>query len=183
MPAFVALLRAVNLGPTNKVSMADLKDIAAGVGLSSPQTLLASGNLLFESAARSAATLEKLLESALAKELNLKTPVVVRSASEWRALVDANPFATEARDMPGFLVAMALKGEPVKGGVAAVAQAILGRERVKAGKRALYLVYPDGIGPSKLTIQVIEKRIGVTGTARNWNTVLKVLTKLAESQP
>ena len=178
MPAFVALLRAVNLGPTNKISMADLKAVAAGVGLSSPQTLLASGNLLFESSARASAALEKLLETALSKELGLKSPVVVRSAAEWRALVDANPFPTEAKKDPGHLVAMALKGEPVKGGVAELSKAIVGREKVKAGKRDLYITYPDGIGESKLTIQVIEKRIGVTGTARNWNTVLKLLAKL-----
>jgi uncharacterized protein (DUF1697 family) len=179
MPAFVALLRAVNLGPHNKVSMADLKQVAHALGFSSAHTLLASGNLLFEASARSSAGLEKQLETALAKELELKTPVVVRSAAEWRALVDANPFPTEAKKDPGHLVAMALKGEPVKGAVAELSKAIVGREKVEAGKRDLYITYPDGIGESKLTIQVIEKRIGVSGTARNWNTVLKILAKLS----
>ena len=67
MGVFVALLRAVNLGSHNKISMADLKAVAAGAGLKEPRTLLQSGNLVFESSAKSGAPLEKLLESALAK--------------------------------------------------------------------------------------------------------------------
>lgn len=178
MAAYVALLRAVNLAGKNTISMADLKDVAAGAGLSEPRTLLQSGNLVFGSAARSSAALEKVLEAALAKELDLKTPVVVRSLREWRAAIDENPYAAEARKDPGHLLLMPLKGAPVTGGLKALEAAIVGRETVKAVGSALYLVYPDGIGRSKLTSALIEKKIGVAGTARNWNTVQKVLAAL-----
>ncbi len=180
MPAFVALLRAVNLPNSNKVSMADLRGVAEGLGLSRVRTLLQSGNLVFESSARNSGALEPLLEGALLRSLGVETPVLVRSAAEWRALVLANPFAGEAKQDPSHLLVMPLKTKPVKGGVPALEQAIAGRERVKANGRELYLVYPDGIGRSRLTSGIVEKKLGVAGTARNWNTVLKLLALLEE---
>jgi uncharacterized protein (DUF1697 family) len=178
MPAFVALLRAVNLGPHNKISMADLKAIAEGCGLMEAKTLLQSGNIVFHAKARSSAALEKLLETALSKELELKTPVVVRSAAEWRAALDENPFAKEAKSDPSHLLVMPLKAKVEKSAVAALVSAIPGREQVKLSGQQLYLVYPDGIGESKLTSALIEKKLGVPGTARNWNTAQKILAIL-----
>jgi uncharacterized protein (DUF1697 family) len=178
MPAFVALLRAVNLGPHNKISMADLKAVAEGAGLSEARTLLQSGNLVFQAKAQSSAALEKLLEGALAKKLGLKTPVVVRSAAEWRAALEANPFPKEAKSDPSHLLVMPLKAKVEKAVVAELVKAIVGREQVKLGGQVLYLVYPDGIGESKLTAALIEKKLGVAGTARNWNTAQKIAAAL-----
>ncbi|HKY35239.1 MAG TPA: DUF1697 domain-containing protein [Polyangiaceae bacterium] len=181
MASYVALLRAVNLAGKNTISMGDLRALAQKVGLREPRTLLASGNLIFESGAKGSAALEKLLEIALSRELQLVTPVVVRSVAEWRAAIADNPFAAEARKAPGQLLLMPLKGKPVAGGLTTLAQAIVGRERVKAVGSSLYLVYPDGVGRSKLTSALIEKKVGVAGTARNWNTVQKVLAELEAS--
>lgn len=178
MPAFVALLRAVNLGPTNKISMADLKALAEGAGLSNPRTLLQSGNLVFEAKSKTTVVLEKLLEGALVKEAGLKTPVVVRSAAEWRAALDENPFPKEAKNDPSYLLLMPLKAKPEKSAVAELVKVIPGREQVKLGRQQLYLVYPDGIGESKLTAALIEKKLGVSGTARNWNTSQKIAAVL-----
>jgi uncharacterized protein (DUF1697 family) len=178
VPSHVALLRAVNLGPHNKISMADLKSVAESAGLAEARTLLQSGNLVFQSKKTSAA-LEKLLEGALAKQLDLKTTVIVRSAAEWHAALEKNPYTAEARNDPGHLVLMPLKAVPTKAALAALEAAIVGRERIKLLGQNLYIVYPDGIGESKLTIALIEKKLGVTGTGRNWNTAQKIAALLA----
>lgn len=178
MPAFVALLRAVNLGPHNKVSAAELKELAEGLGFSEARTLLQSGNLVFQTKARASAGLEKLLEDALAEQLSLKTPVLVRSAKDWRAALDVNPFPAEAKSDPSHLLLMPLKAKPEQNALIELTKAIVGRERVKLVGQALYLVYPDGIGESKLSAALIEKRLGVAGTARNWNTALKLAAAL-----
>lgn len=178
MPAFVALLRAVNLGPHNKIAMADLKAVAGEAGLLQPRTLLQSGNLVFQAKAQSSASLEKLLETALAKKLELKTPVVVRSASEWRAALEANPFPKEAKADPSHMLVMPLKAKVEKGALAELVKVIPGREQAKLGGQTLYLVYPDGIGESKLTAALIERKLGVSGTARNWNTAQKIAALL-----
>lgn len=171
---YIGLLRAINLGSHNKVSMADLKALLAGLGLQNPQSLLQSGNLVFESAPRATAALEQLLETAAAKQLGLQTDFFVRTGTEWQQAIADNPFPTEAKLDPSHMVLMCLKDAPPPAAVKALQEAIKGREVVKAKGRHAYFVYPDGIGTSKLTMTLIEKKLGTTGTARNWNTVLKL---------
>jgi uncharacterized protein (DUF1697 family) len=158
--------------------MADLKLAAEGCGLTKARTLLASGNIVFECSARSSSALETLLEKTLAKELKVETPVIIRSAAEWRGVIDANPFPAEAKKDPGHLLVMPLKGKPSADRVAELAKAIPGREKVKASGRELYLYYPDGVGKSRFTGAIIDRKIGLAGTARNWNTALKLMALL-----
>jgi len=170
----VALLRAVNLPGHNRVAMADLRQLLAGLGLGDPQSLLQSGNLVFRGDGRSSAELEHLLENAAARRLDLRTDFFVRSAEEWAGLIAGNPFPDEARRDPGHLVVMFLKEAPDRAAVTALQQAITGREVVRAQGRHAFVVYRDGIGRSRLTSAVIEAKLGTRATGRNWNTVLKL---------
>ena len=99
---------------------------------------------------------------------------MVRSAAEWDDAVAQNPLRGEAKRDPAHLVAMVLKEAPSGTAVKALQAAIVGREVVRAGGKQLYITYPDGQGRSKLTNAVIEKHLGTRGTARNWNTVLRL---------
>ncbi len=174
MTTYIGLLRAVNLGAHNKISMSDLRQWLAGLGMANAQTILQSGNMVFGSDARSAASLETTLESAAAKQLGLDTPFFVRTAKEWQGIIADNPFPKEAKADPGRTVLMCLKDAPPAAAVKALQDAIKGREAVTAKGRHAYFLYPDGMGTSKLTITLIERKLGTTGTARNWNTVLKL---------
>lgn len=174
MPSHIALLRAVNVGGTGKVQMAELKAMFAGLGFGYARTLLATGNVVFAGGGRSTAVLEKLLEAETKECFGLSTDYFLRTAREWAELVAANPFAKEAKADPGHLVAYLLKEAPGPDAIAALRAAIKGRECVAAGSRHVYLVYPDGIGDSKLTPKLVEKALGGRGTGRNWNTVLKL---------
>ena len=75
---------------------------------------------------------------------------------------------------PSHLLVMFLKKEPDRDSVTALQKSIKGREIVKAKGRHAYIVYPDGVGRSRLTNTVIEKALGTSSTGRNWNTVLKL---------
>jgi len=174
MPTYVSVLRAINLGPHNRIAMSDLRAMCGKIELQEPKTLVASGNLVFRSSIKSTAKLEQLLEAASAKHLGVTTDYFVRSATEWQEIIAANPFAAEAKRDPGRMVMMCLRDAPSAAQVAALQAAIKGREIVKAKGKHAYFVYPDGQGRSKLTIAVIEKALGTRGTARNWNTVLKL---------
>jgi uncharacterized protein (DUF1697 family) len=169
----IVLLRAVNLGPHNKVGMGDLRAMAEGLGFERCQTLIQSGNLIFDSQP-TGARLERLLEQTARERLGLETDFFVRTSKEWAALIAANPFPAEARKDPAHLVLMCLKEAPGAQALAALRQGIKGRERVELDGRQAYVVYPDGIGHSKLTVALIEKKLGTSGTGRNWNTVLKL---------
>lgn len=176
MPTHIALLRAVNIGGQS-IAMADLRAFAAAIGLLDAKTLLQSGNLVFRDDGRTSAELESLLETQAEKRLGLRTDFMVRSAGEWRAVIARNPFSEEAERDPGHLVVLACKHALQPEPVAALQAAIKGPEIVRlpqAGSRELYITYPDGIGRSRLTNAVIEKKLGTSGTGRNWNTVLKL---------
>ena len=174
MTTYIGVLRAINLGSHNKIAMSDLRAMMEKIGLEDCRTLILSGNIVFRSASRSADTVEKMLEAASTKHLGVTTDYFVRSAKEWQAIIAANPFPKEAKHDPARLVMMCLRDAPSADQVKALQGAIKGRELVKARGKQAYFVYPDGQGRSKLTIQVIEKALGTRGTARNWNTVLKL---------
>jgi uncharacterized protein (DUF1697 family) len=106
----------------------------------------------------------------------------VRSAAEWEATIAANPFSDAAANDPSHLVVMPCKAAPSAAGVTSLQTAITGRETVRAAGKQLYITYPDGIGDSKLTSALIERKLGVVGTARNWNTVQKIHVALSSSK-
>ena len=173
MASHIGLLRAINLAGINRVSMTELRALMTALGLADAQTLLQSGNVVFRSDA-SPDQLERQLEKAVAKRLGVQTDFFVRTAKEWRAIIEGNPFPKEAKADPGHLLAVVLKGDADAAKVVALQNAIKGREVVRAKGRCLYVVYPDGVGRSRLTSAMIEKMLGTRGTARNWNTVLKL---------
>ena len=179
---FVALLRGINVGGHKPVSMSDLRDFMTALGLGDVRSLLQSGNLLFSRGRCPAADLEVLLEAEAQKRLGLACDFFVRSGREWDELVADNPFPDEAARDPGHLVAVCLKDAPPEEVVGALRKAIAGKEAVAAVGRILYVVYPEGIGRSKLTHALIEKKLATRGTGRNWNTVLKLAAACGESQ-
>jgi uncharacterized protein (DUF1697 family) len=174
MTAHIALLRAVNIGSHNKVGMAELRACLEQQGFVRVRTLLQSGNVVFGGGRLRGAALERRLEETARAALRVDTPFIVRTGEEWDALVAANPFPEEAADDPGHLLLFCLKDAPPADADARLRAAVKGRERVRVRGRQAYLVYPDGVGRSKLTVTVVERSLGSRGTGRNWNTVLKL---------
>lgn len=154
--------------------MAELRAFLEALGLRGVRTLLQSGNAVFESPRATGAKLERLLEEEAAKRLRIETPFLTRTAAEWEEIVAGNPFREEAARDPGRLLVSVLRSAPPAGAEKALQAAIIGRERVRCAGRHAYIVYPDGSGASRLTIDVIERHLGAPSTARNWNTVTKL---------
>jgi uncharacterized protein (DUF1697 family) len=178
MPTYAGLLRAVNLPAHNKITMADLREFLTALGMQDVRSLLQSGNVVFRSKVRAAPQLERLLEDAAAKQLGLETDFFVRTPSEMKAVIAANPFPEEAKRDPSHLVVGFMKKAPEPAAVTALQNAIKDREVVRANGRHVYIVYPDGIGRSRLTGAMIDRKLATPGTGRNWNTVLKLAAML-----
>ena len=174
MTTQIALLRAVNVGGTGKIAMADLREFMVALGFGEVRTLIQTGNIVFEIDTRSGAELETFLEEEALKRLSLDTTFIIRTPDEWEAAIKANPFADKARDDPRRLLVMALKDEPSAGNVAGLKEFYTGPEPFEAVGRQLYIDYLEGSGNSKLTNVLIERKLETRGTARNWNTVLKI---------
>jgi uncharacterized protein (DUF1697 family) len=167
MTAFIALLRAVNVGGTGKLPMSELKAMCEAAGFDKVQTYIASGNVVFVSR-KSEAQAKAALEARLAAYAGKEVGVLVRSAKEMATILEHNPFPKEA---PNRTVAIFLDAAPARGALDEVS----GRknEELRLGTREIYVHYGDGMGTSKLKIPAAR-----TGTARNMNTVA-ALAKLA----
>jgi uncharacterized protein (DUF1697 family) len=152
--------------------MAELRALVQGLGLAEPQTLLQSGNLVFRSDEATSA-LERKLEAATAGRFGFEVAYFLRDAAEWTDVIAANPFAHEAVADPGHLLVQFLRTASDAAAVAALQAAIRGPEIVRAHGRHAYIIYPDGIGRSRLTGPMIEAKLG-PATGRSWNTVLKL---------
>jgi uncharacterized protein (DUF1697 family) len=170
----ITLLRGINVGGNQKVAMADLRNLLVDLGFGDIRSLLQSGNLVFQSKGRTTDDIERLLESETEKRLGLRTDFFVRAVSELKRVVAKNPFPKEAQSDPGHLVAMFLKDAPRTKQVAALEAAIAGPEKISVEGRLAYIVYPNGIGRSKVTNALIDRKLETRGTGRNWNTVLKL---------
>jgi uncharacterized protein (DUF1697 family) len=171
---YLVLLRAVNLAGHNMVRMEDLRAFCSELGCSNVRTLLQSGNLVLDAPATDAAGLERRLELEAAERLGVRTDFLVRTPDEWRTAIARNPFRRDAENRPGALLVFFLKSAPSDEAVDALRASYQGPETIRTGERHLYIVYPEGIGRSRLTSARIENALGTRGTGRNWNTVQKL---------
>lgn len=174
MAVYVALLRAVNLGGPTRIRMSSLSEVVRRRGFEDVRTLLQSGNVVFRGLPQDTGILEQALEKEVSNKLGLSTDFFVRTAAEWRDILERNPFSREAAEDPAHLVVTALKRAPAAPEWSALRASIRGRERVEGSGRQAYIVYPDGIGRSQLTAQLIERKLGTRATSRNWNTARKL---------
>jgi uncharacterized protein (DUF1697 family) len=184
MPTHVALLRGINLGGRNRVAMADLRALVGELGHTGVSTYIQSGNVLFSAPPDSAvAELAEAMTAAIAGKLGVTAPVVVVTREELAGILDANPFPEEPE--PRRLHAVVLSEPPgpeLLGKLdAATAQAAAGGapDSVRPVSRTLYVHTPAGYGNSDLAQAVIKivssPKAGLTGTARNWATMTKLL--------
>jgi uncharacterized protein (DUF1697 family) len=173
MPRQIALLRGINLGARNRVSMPELRELLAGLGHEDVRTLLQSGNIVLTSEQKGE-RLERALEEAIAAELGVESRVIVRSARELAGVVDRNPFAGVADDPKRYQVSF-LSAKPKAAVVRALEAADVAPEQVAVSGREIYAWHPEGIQRSPLAKLLTDRKLGVTATARNWNTVTQLL--------
>jgi uncharacterized protein (DUF1697 family) len=168
----IILFRGMNTGGV-RAPVAEQRAMAERMGLKNPRTLLASGNLLVESD-RDPAALEGEVEAAMERTFGLKIAAMVRTADQWAGLIAACPFPAEAAAHPSKTLLMIMKDGVKDGPVEALRGFATGDERVETTSGALWFFHPDGIGQSKMAEKASQVRLTGMGTARNWNTVLKL---------
>ena len=173
---YVALLRGINLGARNKMSMADLRALFVALGHKEVATHLQSGNVIFKSpGGGKPAELIRAIEKRIKADLALDVTVLLRSKAQLAKVRSSNPFATRSKD-PTKLHVTCLAVTPERSRVRDLDPEAGGADEFRVVGKEIFLHYPNGYGRSNLSNAYFEKRLGVTATTRNWRTV----TKLAE---
>lgn len=168
MASHIALLRGINVGGHRNVPMAELREMAAELGLADVRTYVASGNLVFDTL--EVAGLEAQLEQAIRQKFGFPVDVVLRSAAQWQAYVRANPMIEESESHPSQVMMVIGKDEPTRADIDALARRASANERVVLAGKAIWIWFGDGAGRSKLP------GAGPKGvwTSRNWRTIVKL---------
>lgn len=172
MPRFVALFRGINVGKAKRIAMADLRALLTTMGYDNVQTLLNSGNAVFDSGATAPGKHATRIQTAVAESLGVDSLVVVKSARDMAQVVATNPLAGQGLDPSRLLVALTRHDDDLAA-LAPLGRADWGQERLHVGPHAAYLWCPDGILQSKAAVALL-KGLADNGTTRNWATVEKI---------
>jgi uncharacterized protein (DUF1697 family) len=181
MAVIVSMLRGVNLGPHNRVKMEELRALYESLKLHEPQTYVQSGNVIFKTDERDLLKLTKRIEGAIEKKFGFQSDVVLRSTAELRDVIARNPFAKRRGIEPSKLLVTFLAGDPGEQARIAVRAIKCAPEELFIDGREVYIYFPNGMARPKLSWPTIPKILKVSGTARNWNSVTKML-EMAEKR-
>ena len=180
MPVVIAMLRGVNVGPHNRMKMDVLRDLCGSLELRDVRTYVQSGNIVFRTNLRNPAALAKKIQTAIEKEFGFNPDVILRTTAEMRGVITRNPFAGMKNMEPSKLLVDFLAGDPAPEARKIVMAIKTDPEMLHVGGRELYIYFPNGVGQSKLTWSSLEKILKTQGTARNWNSVTKLLAMAEE---
>lgn len=171
----IALLRGINVGGHNTFPMARQRALMAELGFEDVTVHLQTGNIVFADPGTPPEHTARTLEDAFAADLGFSVPVMVRTRDELAAAVDATPYPAAAAE-PRTLHVIFLSDVPTDtSALDALDPAAYAPEEFRLIGREIHLFCPNGIGRSKLATKIGNLRLGVTATARNWNTVTKLL--------
>ncbi len=182
MPIYVALLHSIVVSPGRRVSREDLEAVAGEVGLHDPQTVLATGNLIFESATTDVPHLETSIEEAIEHRLGKRIAVIIRTGAEWKALVAAAPYPRIAARQPGRLSVRVMR-HPYPAGVVRDLDPYRNGCRIRIVNGDLWVHEASDGAAAKIVAATTTKRFNQTGTWRVWNTISRIARLVDERQP
>ena len=179
MAVVIAMLRGVNVGGHNKISMDGLREICRSLKLRNPQTYIQSGNVVFGTTERDVTRIARRIEDAIEKNLSFRPHVILRTTTDMREVIGRNPFTGRSGLDPAKLNISFLADTPSADVRERLLSLKVGPEELKIEGRELYIYFPDGMGRSKL-VPVLDRTLKTPATVRNWNTVARLL-EMAES--
>ena len=179
MTTFVSLFRGINVGGKRVVPMKELKELYESLGFKDVVTYIQSGNVVCSSNDTDMALVSQRIEESFTAKFGLHSNVIVRTATELEAIIERNPFQDQPTKEPKWQLVLFLATHPTDTALEDIHRAYTGPEELFLSGRELYVYYPNGVGNSKLTLALLEKKLKTAGTGRNWNTVLQ-LRKLSQ---
>lgn len=172
MPTGILLLRGINVGGRNRITMDALKQLLGNFGLKQIETYIQSGNVVFHYPDEVPPDLEDRIADAIKKQYDFRPTVIIGTVDLLKNAIRNNPF-TAAEEEPRRLHLYFLASSPSDPDLQSLSEKAKPNERYHLEGRIFYLHAPEGIGRSKLA-SAVERTLGVSATARNWRSVLKI---------
>ena len=182
MPVLISMLRGVNVVGRNKIKMEALRAVYESLKFEDPRTFIQSGNVIFRSKGKNSPALVKRIQDAIESEFGFRPAVIVRTPDELRRAIAATPFPSHRNLHPSKILVTFLAGEPGPEAQATLRGLKGYPEELHLKGRELYIYFPNGAGQTKLPWSSVEKLLKVAGTARNWNSVTKMLAIAEEME-
>ena len=173
MKTYIVLLRGINVSGKNKLPMAELRELLNGLGFQSVRTYIQSGNIILSSEESKSVICKKIKEAILAK-FGYNVPVLARTIEEWKKAIGNYPFSVENEKIVAFTFLDQVSKETeieVKG---------INEDQYKIDNDVVYLYCPSTFAKTKLTNNIIEKKLNVIATTRNYKTTIKLLEMVTE---
>lgn len=168
MKRFIILLRGINVSGKNKIPMSDLRVLLNELQFQNVQTYIQSGNIILDSSKNKVAVCQ-IIKEGIKSKFGYDVPVFARTISEWEKVIKGYPFSLEDEK----IVAFAFLSKITKETILEVKN--IGEDKYKIVNDVVYLNCPSGFGSTKLTNNVIEKKLDIIATTRNLRTTLKLL--------
>ena len=166
---WIALLRGINVGGNRKIAMADLRTALETAGFQEVRTYIQSGNVVLKHDGTHDDQVQKI-QQVIAERFGFEVHVVVRSAAEWRDVLKNNPFINQT----DHLHVAFLASQPQQEFLNLLEQTPVGEDRWEIRENNFYLFYPNGTANAQLTHAILEKKLKVSATVRNWRSVQKL---------
>jgi uncharacterized protein (DUF1697 family) len=180
LTTYLALLRGVNVGGASKVPMKELRTLFEDLGHQDVRTYLRSGNVVFVNRSSTPKELAAEAEAAVSKAFDLRISIMMRTRRELERVAGGNPWDTAG--VPASSLHVMFLAESVsRKAIAMLDSDRSPPDQFEVRGSEVYLWFPKGSGRSKLTVDYFEKKLGTRATARNWNTILKVVELMKRS--
>ncbi len=177
MKTYIALLRGINVSGQKKIPMAELRELLSNSGLENVQTYIQSGNVIFQSSEKDKKTLETIVHKAIKLHFGFDVPVLVLTPQELNQIFDDSPFPQSEKEKSYF---MFLYEKPDETLVSEVSQLNYPNEEFIITDNSVYFYCATGYGKAKCSNNFFERKLKVTATARNYKTMVKLLSLSAE---
>lgn len=173
MNTYIALLRGINVGGHKKVPMAELRELLSKSGYKNVQTYIQSGNVVLETSEKSTQKIEETIKKGILDYFGFEVSVLVKTGHELKRIFDDSPFSEEKKKASYFMM---LHDTPEENLVKVASEKIYEGEEYKIIKDCIYFFCDKGYGQSKFDANYFERKLKTFATARNYNTMVKLLS-------
>jgi len=175
MQKYISLLRGINVSGQKKIKMDALRDLYASLGFTNVKSYIQSGNVIFESDESNVSSLVQRIESKIEQVYGFSVPITLRTSAQMLFVLENNPFLGERQEEIKQLYVTFFLKSPDKTRLNDLTQYATKAEEFHLNGQEMYLFYPNGTGRSKLSNNLIERKLGISATTRNWRTVNKLV--------